>query len=173
MPFIDRASREYFTIPGFGGNLQVQQYNAQHTLVGDPRHFDLEAYVLTNIYQNTIITHSGSNGATLRERVGGDWNFTARLSAPATEFIDLILGHFRKVAIIIHLGDPVLAEGKGLPILSYRATKAILDRLVIISDSQGTDGRTGGIVKADIKLSSDSLLWGYIADVPVSSNLWP
>ncbi len=173
MPFLDRPAREYHTIPGFGGNLKVQQYNAQGVLVGVAAHFDLERYVLTNIYQNSVITHSGSNGATLRERVGGDWNFTARLSAPATTFIDLILGHFRKVAVIIALGDPVGQAGKGDPVLSYRATKAILDQLVILSDSQGVDGPTRGIVKADVKLSSDSLLWGYVDETPISSTLWP
>ena len=173
MPFLNRPSREYHTIPGFGGNLEVQQHDAQGVPVGDPSHFDLEQYVLTNIYENAVITHSGSSGATLRERVGGDWNFSARLSAPATTFLDLILGSFRKVAIIIHLGDPVGQADKGDPVLSYRAEKAILDRITITSDSQGVKGATEGIVRGDIRLSSDSLLWGYIGDTPISSNLWP
>ncbi len=173
MGFVNRPSREYHTIPGFGGNLKVQQYSAQNVLVGEPSHFDLERYVLTNIYQNAVITHSGSNGATLRERVGADWNFTARLSAPAGTFLDLLLGHFRKVAVIIGLGDPVGQADKGDPVLSYRATKAILDEIVILSDSQGKDGPTKGIVKADVRMSGDSLLWGYIGDTPISSTLWP
>jgi len=172
MPFLDRPARNYFPIAGFGGNLRVQHYTAQGTPDGDPVHFEVERWRLRNFYKNRIRTHSGSNGATLRARVGGDWSITAHTQAPATTFLDLLVGSSRSVGIILQLGDPVVQAADGFPVLSYRADSALLEVLDVVSDSMGDPSNAGSLVEGDVKLVSNSLLWGYIGDVAISSALW-
>jgi len=173
MPLLDRPARDFFPIAGIGGNLRVQHYTALGTPDGDPVHFELERWRLRNFYRNRVRTHSGSNGATLRARVGGDWSIVVHTQAPATTFLDLLVGSGRSVGIILQLGDPVGQAAAGRPVLSYRAASALLELLDIVSDSQGDPGNAGSLVEGDIKLVSNSLLWGYVDGVQVSSALWP
>ena len=168
MSFLNRVSRDYQRVPGVGGSLQLQAYDSLGNLQDQKVFFELDDWVLNNLYINQVNTHSGSNGAVLRDRVGADWNFSAFTSQPVATFLDLLVGHWRSVAVIMNLGDPVWWESLGLEPKSYRAAKGILERVRIV-----TSAKADSVVKGEIQISGNSLLVGYLGEVPISANVWP
>lgn len=168
MPQYNRASRDWEFIPGIGGSLQISHYDAQRVLSPDKFYFDIETYRIKHLYKNKVTTHSGSNGATLRTRVGGDWSFTAILSAPPGNFLELMLGSWRSISVIFNLGDPLFWKGQNLEPRTYRGAKVLLEEVDIIGDSRGEE-----VVMAEVFCVGNSLLWGYVGESPIAATLWP
>lgn len=180
MLFYDEPKRDYEFIPGVGGYIAVCHYNAAGQLLPDPLILDVRRYLLACAYINADTTHSGSNGAKLRTRTGADWRFAASLSAPLrslvgananeqqiNSFVELIVGSSRSVACCFYLGNPAFYTGQGLLPRSYRATRALLDTVEVITDSSGEE-----VVELEITGSGSSLLWGFVGEVAVPASQW-
>ncbi len=177
MPFFNRPKREYRWVPGYGGSLLVRQYDADGKIVSAPGiHFDVDLYVIQNIFLNEDTTHSGDVGGTSRTRVGADWNFAAVLSFPGKAFGEelvasfpeevTVLGSSRGVAITFNIGDPLYwANLSELP-RSYRG-KALLD---MVSPAVNTINKK--VVKLNITGSGDGLLYAYVGENAVHPIGW-
>jgi len=168
MSFLNRESRVWQSIPGVGGSLQVQPYDQFGNLLDDRAFFDLGVWRLRNLYINAVTTNSASNGAILRTRVGADWNFVAETQSPVHTYLDLLVGHWRSVAVILNLGDPVWWQSLNLEPRSYRAAKGILDEVFVADDATAT-----AVVEGGIRMSGNSLLVGYLGEVAISPSVWP
>lgn len=137
-PPYSRASREYEFVAAIGSTVEVKQYDEQFNLVPpEPTTgviFDIELGILRDIHKNRVITHSGSNGATLRTRVGFDWTYALTLSFPAqliggalaVAFAQQILGSNRSVWMRFYMGDPQYWTDRGLDIRTFLGRKSLL-----------------------------------------------
>lgn len=170
MGIVNRADRDTeHALAARGGSMVLRQINAAGEIIPDSAYFDIERYTLTHIFKNKITTHSGHNGGTRRTRTGEDWRFSAVMSAPSSNFVQMYLGHFRGVALTFNMGDPEIWEGYGLDVLTYRADKALLTSVRILNDPNSGEG----VVMAEIEGEGSSPLWGYVGDTAISAELWP
>lgn len=187
-----RQSRDFDFIVGSGSSVEIANYDADGKR-GDPCVFDIELGFVTEIWKNRISTHSGSNGATLRQRVGYDFNFALVLAFPerlnlvnvlgitpgvlASRFPHPLMGSSRSVFIQFNIGDKERAWAEGLPAISYRAAKVLLSQIRTRFDN--TQGEQGdGAIGLNIAGEGNSLLWTFeqfgvgLNPVPLHPGIW-
>ena len=166
-PIYTRASRDFEFIPGMGSSLEIYEYNNVGVLSQNGTLLDIERGFIREKYTNKVTTHSGSNGATLRTRVGVDWTFALELSFPANilgagledAFPQTFLGSMQSFGVQFNIGDPEFWTQRAtpLPTRSYRATKALLSALETRLDSTGTE-----VIGLNIAAEGNSLLWTWV-----------
>lgn len=171
-PPFTRASRQYKFTAATGSSVLVKQYTVAGALLEPGVLFDIELGVLTDVYINQDVTHSGSNGATLRERTGGDWSYALTLSFPAAliggrlevAFVQQLLGSNDSVWMRFNMGDPEFWSDRALPPRSFLGRKSLLGNVVQRFDVLGKR-----VVGLNVAGEGNSLLRAELNYQPV----WP
>ena len=176
MPTYTRASRDYRFVPGLGGHMTVQLYDAGGNLI-NPVTLDIKQWATKHLYINKNTTHSGSNGATLRTRVGDDWTFACELDFPASlltgggsvvpQFVEQLVGSTEGVRLVFNVGDPEYWTERSLDIRTYECDRALIDTVDTVTNSTGTE-----IVGYNVTGSGASLLQACLNGVAVWAPVW-
>ncbi len=166
-----RASRDYEFVPGIGSNMTIKQYGTDGVPIENPVTFDIETGFIREIWKNKNTTHSGSNGGTLRTRVGADWLFGCVLSFPASinglaaAFAEVLMGQSGSVYLQFNVGDPlfwpIFTEAR-----NYRG-KALLSTIEVRLDSTGEE-----VVGLNIAGEGNGQIETYLGNTQNSAQLW-
>ena len=174
MPTYARASRDYSFIPGLGGRMEVQLYDSTPTLSENPIILDIKQWAVKHQYINKKTTHSGSNGATLRTRVGDDWTFACEVDFPANpqnlgelRFIEALLGSTYSVALRFYVGDEEFWTERDLSVLSYYASKVLIETIDTVDSSSGEE-----VVGLNVTGAGNSLLQAQVNGVAQWAPVW-